>query len=116
MKTKIFIVFFLVTFLLKASAATVNLNVGDVITLQPNTMTTVSCGSSSGDVCRLSIANFETKLSICKDQLNTIEDCLLEFWPSFKRTHSSCIEEAYPVCVKFCRSSPLNLDCLTLCK
>lgn len=116
MKLKFVLVAVCSLLVFSVQAATINLEIGDVITLQPNTLTTVTCGGTTEARCQLPIKNFETKLGLCKDQLNSVEDCLGEYWPSFKRTNNKCIEEAYQHCVDFCKTSPLHLDCADLCK
>lgn len=116
MKWKFFIVSLLSTLSFSVYASTVNLNVGDVITLQPGSTTTVSCGGGNEILCQLPIRNLTTKFNLCNSQQGSIEDCLGEYWPAFKKSYSNCTEEAYSTCVTFCTSSPVALDCLDLCK
>lgn len=114
MKTLFLLAFLMATF---AQASTINLNIGDSITLQANTTTTVTCGGDNS-ICKLPVKNLKTKLDYCKSQINnSVEDCLDEIWPPFKKTNGSCISEAFETCLNFCKSSSFpTLDCLNICK
>lgn len=116
MKIKLF---FTISFLLlvcTSQASVVNLNVGDSITLQPNSLTTVTCAGNSEANCKLPIANLNAKFNVCTTQFNSVEDCITKYWPEFNRTNRNCVEEAYSSCLNFCAKSPFSLDCLYLCR
>jgi hypothetical protein len=99
-----------------AFASVVNLNMGDSITISANTPTTVTCGGA-GTNCATPIKNLASKFEYCKSVgTNSIEECLIDIWPKFKKTNSSCIEEAYHQCLEFCKEDPFGLDCLKLCQ
>lgn len=100
-----------------ALAATVNLNIGDSITLSPNTSTTVTCGLNGGSTCATPIKNLKAKFSYCKSPINSsVSDCIEEIWPTFKSDYRSCVDEAFEVCLNFCKSDSFGLPCLDLCK
>ncbi len=97
-------------------AGVVNLGVGETITIQANTQTVVTCGVD-GSKCTTPIKNLKSQLDYCKStQTNSVEDCLVEYWPKFKRGYASCVDEAFQTCLNFCKSDPFGLDCLDLCK
>lgn len=97
-------------------ASTINLNVGDTITLQANTTTTVSCGGSNSN-CSLPVKNLKAKLEYCKSRLgSSVEECLDQIWPNYKSTNNQCINEGYDTCLTFCKTSFPTLDCLTKCE
>lgn len=98
-------------------ASTINLNLGDSITLQANTTTTVTCGGDN-PICKLPIKNLKTKLDYCRSQINnSVEECLDAIWPPFKNSNGVCISEAFETCLNFCKSSSYpTLDCLPICE
>lgn len=97
-------------------AGVVNLGVGETITIQANTQTVVTCGID-GSKCSTPIKNLKSQLDYCKSsQQNSVEDCVNEYWPRFKRGYASCVDEAFQTCLNFCKSDPFGLDCLDLCK
>ena len=97
-------------------ASSINLNVGDVITLQANTTTTVSCGGNNSN-CSLAVKNLKSKLDYCKSRLgNTVEGCLDDIWPNFKNANNQCVNEGYDICLSFCKTSFPNLDCISKCE
>ncbi|MDO9181770.1 MAG: hypothetical protein Q7U04_05150 [Bacteriovorax sp.] len=115
MKLLVLVCFFTSTSFLHVHAATVNLNVGDTITLQPNTTTTVSCGGENLD-CKLPVKNLKTKLDYCKTNNDTtVEECLNQIWPNFRKNNSQCVNQAFETCLTFCKSSFQTLDCLNIC-
>lgn len=98
-----------------AWAGTVNLNLGDSISIQANTPTTVTCGANNS--CTLPVKNLKTKLDYCKSQVNSrVEDCLEEIWPDFTKKNPRCVEEGTETCLNFCKTSVLTLDCLSICR
>ena len=97
-------------------ASTINLNVGDSITLQANTTTTVTCGGGDSS-CKLPVKNLKTKLDYCKSNLgSSVEGCLNDIWPPFKNSNAQCVNEAFDTCLTFCKSSFQTLDCLNICQ
>lgn len=97
-------------------AATINLNLGDSIVLQPNTTTAVTCGGANS-ICSLPVKNLKLKFDYCSSIVtNSVEECLNQIWPNFSSKNSQCIEEATGLCISFCRSSLRPLDCLEICK
>lgn len=98
-------------------AGTVNLRVGEVINISANTPTTVTCGEGAGDNCSTAINNLSTKFDYCQNVgTMNIEECLEDLWPKFKRANPRCVEEAYNLCLNFCKRNPFSLDCLRLCQ
>ena len=90
-----------------ASAATINLEGGDVITVNPNVSTTVRCsaaGSGSGSLdCASKADAFEVRLEACYSAAPTNPAwCVETLWPEFRRNNSSCIEEGSAVCTSTC--------------
>lgn len=97
-------------------ASTINLNIGDSVTLQANTTTTVTCGGGDS-TCKLPVKNLKTKLDYCKSNIsNTVEECLNDIWPAFKSSNSQCVNEGFDTCLTFCKSSFQTLDCLNICQ
>jgi hypothetical protein len=117
MKFLLALTFFTSTLL---NASTVHLNVGDSITLNADTVTTVTCNSNGNDnsVCGLPVRNLKVKFDYCKSNLrNSTLDCLNQVWYTFKRTESQqCVGEGFETCMNFCRSSITTLDCLNICE
>lgn len=113
MKYLLVLTFFTSTLL---HASIINLNVGDTITLQANTTSTVTCGGD-GTLCKLPVKNLKSKFDYCKSNINnTVEECLEEIWPVFKRSNPQCTNEAFDTCLTFCKSSFVTLDCLNICE
>lgn len=109
------VLFFFTLFSLNAFAGVVNLSVGDSITILANTQTVVTCGVD-GNKCVTPIKNFKSQIDFCKgSQNNSVEECLQEYWPKFKRNYTTCVDEAFQTCLNFCKSDPFGLDCLDLC-
>ncbi|MDD4973235.1 MAG: hypothetical protein PHY93_02740 [Bacteriovorax sp.] len=97
-------------------ATAINLNVGDTITLQANSTTTVSCGGDNA-TCKLPVKNLKAKFDYCKSNINnSVEECLNQVWPNFKRSNSQCLSEGFDTCLTFCKSSFQTLDCLSICE
>ena len=113
MQKVLFIIFFLTSF---AHASTINLNIGDSITLQANSTTTVTC-SGENSICKLPVQNLKLKFDYCKSSQNgDVEACINQLWPAFKQVNGVCISEAFSTCLTFCKSSMYpTLDCLPLC-
>jgi hypothetical protein len=116
MNIKFFIALTIYSVIFSASAGTINLNIGDSITIYPNTTTTITCGGNGDNNCRQAISNLTLNFDQCTRQRNSVEECLLTYWPQFTRSYKSCVDAAYPVCIQFCKTAPLNLDCLDLCR
>lgn len=112
---KLLIVFLAMSFTCVAFGATLNLSVGETIVLQPNSSTTVTCGM--GGQCSQPVANLKVKFDYCKSQVNSsVEDCLQSLWPVYVKKNPKCVEDALELCLNFCRTSVLTLDCLDICR
>ena len=99
-----------------AFSGTVNLNLGEMVTISANTSTTVTCGGTGAN-CTTSIRNLMSKFQYCQSSgVNRIEECLMDIWPKFKKASPSCIEDAYSTCLEFCKQDPFGLECLKLCQ
>lgn len=110
-----FLLISLIFFSQIALSATINLNSGDVITLQPNNSATVTCGMNAN--CTLPIKNLKLKFDYCKSQVNSrVEECLDEIWPDYTKKNPKCVEDAIEPCISFCKTSVLTLSCLDICK
>lgn len=97
-------------------ATVVNLNIGDSVTISANTPTTVTCGGA-GTNCSTAIKNLSSKFEYCQNVgTSSIEECLVDIWPKFKKSNQSCIEEAYATCLSYCKEDQFGLDCLKLCQ
>ncbi len=110
--------FSMLTFLapMNLQAATINLNVGESITIQPNSTTTVNCGGENA-TCTLPVKNLRAKFEYCEaDNNNTVAECLDQIWPRFKASFSHCTSQGFDACLTFCKSSFETLDCLSICE
>jgi len=113
---KTLITAFLFSFAVAGQSATVNLNVGDVITLQPGSLTTVTCGGFESK-CQVAIKNLQTRLAYCKKPVNTpVSYCIQEIWPTFKQQNPQCVDEAFQSCMSFCKQDTFEINCLELCE
>lgn len=99
-----------------AFSGTVNLNIGEMVTISANTPTTVTCGGA-GTNCTTALKNLDSKFDYCMSNgTNRVEECLVDIWPKFKKTNPSCVEDAYNTCLSFCKQDPFGLECLKLCQ
>jgi hypothetical protein len=96
-------------------ASTINLNLGDSITIQANTTTTVSCGNGE-NLCQLPVKNLKSKLDYCNTTNNSVEECLQQIWPPFKRSNPQCVNEGFNTCLNYCKTSSQDIDCLAICQ
>ena len=98
-------------------ASTINLNIGDSITLQADTVTTVTCGDNGNSICALPVKNLKVKLDYCKSNIrNSTLDCLNQVWYEFKRSQNQCANDGFEACLNFCKGSITTLDCLNICE
>lgn len=97
------------------AAGTVNLSLGESISIQANTPTTVTCGGNGS--CAVPVKNLKTKFDYCKAQVNSrVEDCLEQIWPEFTKKNPRCIEDGTETCISFCKTAVFSLDCISICR
>ena len=100
-----------------AQAATLNLNVGDSAVIQPNVMTTVTCGGSGTPVtnCVAAIKSFDNRYATCKKTYPP-STCYQNEWPAFKTRNPDCVEEAFDACYRVCAESYPGSTCYQNCR
>lgn len=99
-----------------ASAATLNLNSGDSVLIQPNVATTVTCNAVGGPTtCEVQISVYESRYQTCKHSYPA-STCFSNEWPAFKSRHPSCVLEAFDSCIKTCGESYPSSTCYNNCR
>jgi hypothetical protein len=90
---------------LNASAAVLQLDSGDVVTLSPNVFTTVSCGGggSAADCGAKTDTLSKTLIACSPAQDMNADDCVVSVWPSWKGSNPSCTSEGSLACIEYCR-------------
>lgn len=99
-----------------AYAATLNLNPGDTVTIQPNFPTTVTCaaGPAAPD-CTRAIATYQSRYNACKRSYPA-STCYNNEWPAFKSRAPACVVDAFDVCVQTCEESYPSSTCFNNCR
>lgn len=99
-----------------ADAATLSLNPGDTVTIQPNTATTVTCaaGPATPD-CSRAIATYQSRYSTCKRSYPA-STCFNNEWPAFKSRAPACVVDAFDACVQTCEESYPASTCFNNCR
>lgn len=99
-----------------AYAATLNLNSGDSVVIQPNVATTVTCNATGGPtICEIPISIYESRYQTCKRSYPS-STCFNNEWPAFKSRHPSCVLEAFDACIKTCGESYPSSTCYNNCR
>lgn len=108
--------FFLVSLFISCtvSGATINLKLGESITLQSNQKTTVTCGTSAVD-CNDAVKRFRQRFDLCLST-NSTEQCINTVWMDFKRANPACTPEASDYCLEKCTDTHANDWCLNKCQ
>jgi hypothetical protein len=99
-----------------AYAATLTLNPGDTVTIQPNYPTTVTCaaGPAAPD-CTRAIATYQSRYNACKRSYPA-STCYNNEWPAFKSRAPACVVDAFDVCVQTCEESYPSSTCFNNCR
>ncbi len=99
-----------------AYAATLNLNPGDTVTIQPNFPTTVTCaaGPAAPD-CTRPIATYQSRYNACKRSYPA-STCYNNEWPAFKSRAPACVVDAFDICVQTCEESYPSSTCFNNCR
>jgi len=107
---------FSVGFAAVALGATLNLNSGDSVVIQPNVATTVTCNAIGGPTtCEIQISNYESRYQTCK-RAYPASTCFSNEWPAFKSRHPTCVLEAFDACIKTCGESYPSSTCYNNCR
>ncbi len=98
-----------------AFAAEVNLNGGDIITIQPNVTTKVSCGGTgSSSDCSGVKASFDKSMEFCFKSEGG-GTCARKLWPKFKAANPSCAYAGTETCLNYCFKSEGGGACADIC-
>ncbi len=92
-----------ILFALQVTAADLNLNTGDVVFIQPNVMTKVTCngGPSNSPTCQQLVTTFRKTLDYCA-RSNDPGECAKLHWPKFKSANPQCVYAAVDTCLEYC--------------
>ena len=109
----VFLILGLTAFLPLADAGTLNLASGDVVSILPNVMTTVSCSSDGtpGKDCSDAISTFELIMKTCQERYGG-GDCARVYWPQFKNSNPPCKDKGLKTCLESCKRQFNGADCL----
>lgn len=97
------------------AASVLNLNEGDVVTINANQQVIVSCGNDQGQQCQKATAYLSKLLEVCQKSTEAIH-CIRKEWPKFQTTYPNCIVDAFDICYSACTKGSNSNYCLDFCK
>lgn len=98
----------------QVQAATINLNDGESMIIQPNVLTTVTCNVDPSNNCDNKISSLKALLNAC-EQNDTAGNCIFKYWPTFKKSSPQCYDSALSVCLDACQQNYTAGQCADKC-